>query len=74
MLTCFFVINGLFVIPSVRRLIGNNTFLYISFLEKKLIRFLPLGILASAVSLGLGYFLMLQANVKFNTKLLTQLV
>ncbi|MEQ2960942.1 acyltransferase [Bacteroides xylanisolvens] len=55
----FFVINGFFVIPSVIRQIGNNTFSYISFLEKKLIRFLPLVVLASAVSLGLGYFLML---------------
>lgn len=32
----FFVINGFLVIPSVIRQISNNTFSYISFLEKNL--------------------------------------
>lgn len=55
----FFVINGFFVIPSVIRNIGDAKFSFLSFIEKRIIRLLPLIVLASAVSLALGYFLML---------------
>ena len=55
----FFVINGLLVIPSVIRKIASSDFSFFCFMEKRIIRLLPLIVLASAVSLVLGYFLML---------------
>lgn len=55
----FFVINGLLVIPSVIKKIEKGEFAFIRFMEKRVIRLLPLIVLASAVSLGLGYWLML---------------
>ena len=55
----FFVINGFLVVPSVIRKINQSNFSFWGFMEKRIIRLLPLIVLASAVSLGLGYFLML---------------
>lgn len=55
----FFVINGFLVIPSVIKKIANSEFSFFGFMEKRLVRLLPLIVLASAASLILGYFLML---------------
>lgn len=55
----FFVINGFLVVPSVIRKINQSDFSFFSFMEKRIVRLLPLIVLASAVALGLGYFLML---------------
>lgn len=55
----FFVINGFLVIPSVIRKIASSEFSFFCFMEKRIVRLLPLIVLASAVSLILGYFLML---------------
>lgn len=55
----FFVINGFLIIPSVIRKIEQSGFYFIDFMKKRIIRLLPLIVLASAVALGLGYFLML---------------
>lgn len=55
----FFVINGFLVVPSVVKRIVSNEFSFINFIKKRLIRLLPLIVLASMVSLSLGYFLML---------------
>ena len=55
----FFVINGFFVVPSVFRSIATGEFSYGNYLIKKTLRFLPLIVIASLVSLLLGYILML---------------
>lgn len=55
----FFVINGFLVIPSVFKKVASSEFSFFSFMEKRIVRLLPLIVLASAVSLVLGYFLML---------------
>lgn len=55
----FFVINGFLVIPSVIKKIEHSDYSFFGFMEKRIIRLLPLIVLASAISLGLGYFLML---------------
>lgn len=55
----FFVINGFLVIPSVIKHIADNSFKYFNFLEKRIIRLLPLITIVSLISLALGYFLML---------------
>lgn len=55
----FFVINGFLVVPSVIRKIEHLDFSFWGFMEKRIVRLLPLIVLASAVALGLGYFLML---------------
>lgn len=55
----FFVINGFLVVPSVLRKINQSDFSFFSFMEKRIVRLLPLIVLASAVALGLGDFLML---------------
>ncbi len=55
----FFVVNGFLVIPPVVRKIQTGGFGYIAFLGKKLNRLLPLIVIASAISLLLGYFLMM---------------
>lgn len=55
----FFVINGFFVIPSLVRRIAQGDFSFWNFVAKKIIRFLPLIVLASVVCLIVGYFLML---------------
>ena len=55
----FFVINGFLVIPSVYEGILENRFSFIGFMVKRTVRLLPLIVLASALSLVLGYFLMM---------------
>lgn len=55
----FFVINGFLVIPSVMKKITANDFSFWEFMEKRIIRLLPLIVITSVVSLALGYFLML---------------
>ena len=55
----FFVINGFLVVPSVIRKIYQSDFSFFSFMEKRIVRLLPLIVLVSAVALGLGYFVML---------------
>lgn len=55
----FFVINGFLVIPSVIKKIGSYEFSFLSFMEKRIVRLLPLIVLASVACLILGYFLML---------------
>lgn len=55
----FFVINGFLVIPSVVKRILNSEFSFLDFMEKRVVRLLPLIVLASAVSITVGYFLML---------------
>lgn len=58
----FLVINGFLIIPSISKKISNGDFSFISFIKRRIIRLMPLIILASAVSLGLGYYLMLPDN------------
>ena len=55
----FFVINGFFVVSSLERdiLKGNDSFF--KYIEKKLLRLLPLIVIASLVCIFLGFFLML---------------
>ena len=55
----FFVINGFLVIPSLCRSIQNGSFSYFEFLKKRVIRLLPLIVVAMAVSLAIGYYGML---------------
>lgn len=55
----FFVINGFLVVPTVIRKINQSDFSFWGFMQKRIVRLLPLIVLASASSLGLGYFLML---------------
>lgn len=55
----FFVINGFLVIPSLCRSIQNGSFTYFDFLKKRVIRLLPLIVIAMAVSLAIGYYGML---------------
>lgn len=55
----FFVINGFFVIPSLINQINKNQFSYFPWLYKKIIRFLPLVLLASTISLIVGFFTMI---------------
>ena len=51
----FLVINGFLVIPSVVRQIQENRFSYIQFLKTKMMRFMPLVVIASALCLAIGY-------------------
>ncbi len=50
----FFVISGYLTIPSVCRHIHRGDFSYIGFIKKKLIRFLPLVLIASVFCLTAG--------------------
>lgn len=58
----FFVINGFLVIPSIINKVENGTFSYIDFIKKRLIRLYPLILIATTVSLILGYIGMLPDN------------
>ena len=60
----FFVINGFLVIPSIVKKIGNKDFSFFSFLEKRVVRLLPLIVLASFLSLVLGVILMLPDDLE----------
>ena len=55
----FFVINGFLVIPSIIKKIHQSEFSFFGFMEKRILRLLPLIVIISAVSLCMGYFLML---------------
>ncbi len=55
----FLVINGYLVVPSLVKSVTNNSFSLFSFFEKRLLRLLPLIVISSAVSLLLGFFLMM---------------
>ena len=55
----FFVINGFLLVPSVCKAIDDSAFSFFNFMEKRIVRLLPLIVLASVTSLILGYFLML---------------
>ena len=60
----FFVINGFLVIPSIVKKIENKDFTFFSFLEKRIVRLLPLIVLASFLSLVLGVILMLPDDLE----------
>lgn len=60
----FFVINGFLVIPSMIKKIDKRDFSFLNFLEKKVVRLLPLIVLASVLSLLLGVFLMLPDDLE----------
>lgn len=55
----FFVINGFFIIPSVLKGIKDGNFSYYLFLEKRIIRLLPLVLILCLSSLVLGCVFML---------------
>lgn len=55
----FFVINGFLIIPKVVRGVESDNFNFWSFLEKRVVRLLPLILLVSAFSLIVGYYGML---------------
>jgi peptidoglycan/LPS O-acetylase OafA/YrhL len=58
----FFVINGFLIIPGLCSRVGSNEFRYFAFLRKRVIRLLPLVVLASMACLIIGYFGMLPDN------------
>lgn len=58
----FFVINGFLIIPSLCRRIESKEFSYFIFLERRIIRLLPLVVLASIASLLIGFIGMLPDN------------
>jgi peptidoglycan/LPS O-acetylase OafA/YrhL len=60
----FFVINGFFIVPSVVSQIQSGKFSFQTFLGRRLVRILPLIVLASIVSLFLGCFLMLPDDLE----------
>ena len=55
----FLVINGFLIVPKLIRDIQKGSFSFLTFLEKRIMRLLPLMLLASAVVLLIGYFTML---------------
>ena len=60
----FFVINGFLILPSLFKKIERGDFSYVEFLGKRLIRLLPLIVLASILSLILGVFLMMPDDLE----------
>lgn len=55
----FFVVNGFLIVPKVVNDISNGKFRYFAFLEKRIVRLLPLMLLASVFVLLVGYWSML---------------
>ena len=55
----FFVINGFFIVPKIIADVDEGKFQYVSFLEKRVMRLLPLILLLSAIVLAIGYMGML---------------
>lgn len=55
----FFVINGYLVVPSVCQKMKNNEFRYIKFLVERVMRLMPLLLVACVVSLTVGFYGML---------------
>ena len=58
----FFVINGFLVVPTLYRKIVGGDFSYFGFMEKKMLRLMPLVVLASFFCLIIGFFVMLPDN------------
>ena len=52
----FLVINGFFIVPRVVEQVGTCDFRYFAFLEKRVIRLLPLLLLVSAIVMAVGYW------------------
>ena len=52
----FLVINGFFIVPRVVEQVGTGDFRYFAFLEKRVIRLLPLLLLVSAIVMAVGYW------------------
>ena len=61
----FFVLNGYFVVPQVIRQIEEGRFKYLSFLEKKIFRLLPLVLLICGLSMAIGYWGMLPNDYRY---------
>ncbi len=55
----FFVINGFFIVPKVLTSIAEGSFKFFPFLEKRVIRLLPMMLLATAIVLSVGFYGML---------------
>lgn len=55
----FFVINGFLVIPSVCKQFDQKSFSFLNFMEKRMVRLMPLVVIASAVCLLVGFIGML---------------
>lgn len=55
----FFVINGYFIIPKLITSIFNNDFKFIPWFQKRLFRLWPIVLIASCLSLLIGYFVMI---------------
>ena len=55
----FFVINGFLIIPSVIKAFDNNSFSFRNYIEKRILRLLPLIVLASAICLVIGFLVMM---------------
>lgn len=52
----FLVINGFFIVPRVIEQVSSGNFSYFAFLEKRIIRLLPLLLLVSAIVMFVGYW------------------
>lgn len=55
----FFVINGFFLVPSLCKNISENHFSFLGFLKKRILRLLPLIVVASIICIVVGYIGML---------------
>ena len=55
----FLVINGFLIIPSVCRHVSDGDFSYWQFLKKRVIRILPLIVIATCCCMAWGFFAML---------------
>lgn len=60
----FLVINGFLITKGLRKSFAQGTFSYWNFIVKRLIRLWPLVIIASAVSLAIGYITMLPDDLE----------
>lgn len=58
----FFVINGFLVVPALYKRIVGGDFSYFGFMEKKMLRLMPLVVIASFVCLLIGFIGMLPDN------------
>lgn len=58
----FFVINGFLVVPALYKKIVGGDFSYFGFMEKKMLRLMPLVVIASFISLLIGFIGMLPDN------------
>ena len=58
----FFVINGFLIIPSVCKQFDKGQFSFFGFMEKRMLRLMPMVVIASAVCLLVGFIGMLPDN------------